>query len=84
VALASIITSGLAIPLLFCFCLGLPMCFAGIIMGFVARKRIHESDGKLTGEGVSTAAIILGAVGIAIFVLFALSFVVSDRGRSTL
>lgn len=79
VAVASIVTSSVGIPLLLCLCVGVPMCIAGIIMGFVGRKRVHDSNGMRTGEGLATAGIVIGAVGIALFVLFTLALLVSNN-----
>jgi hypothetical protein len=80
VAVGSIIMSSLGIPLLYCCGVGIPMCIAGIVMGFVARKRVHESGGRLTGEGMALAGIIVGAVGLALITLWAVSILVTpDR-----
>ncbi len=35
-----------------------------VVLGFVARRRIKRSDGQMSGRGLSTAAIIIGFVGI--------------------
>lgn len=42
---------------------------AGIILGVMARKQIEESAGVEGGEGMAKAAIIIGAVGLALYVL---------------
>jgi hypothetical protein len=77
VATAAIICSILGIPLIVVACTGVPFCITGIIMGFVARHRIAVAGGKLSGEGTALAAIIVGAIGIAFFVLLLASFLVT-------
>mgnify|MGYP001235207499 CR=1 FL=1 len=41
-----------------------------VIFGFVARKQIRESGGRQGGNGMATAGIILGFVGIAGLILW--------------
>jgi hypothetical protein len=41
-----------------------------VIFGFVARKQIRESGGRQSGNGMATAGIILGFVGIAGLILW--------------
>ena len=44
-----------------------------VIFGFVAKREIRESNGTQTGDGLATAGIIIGFVGIAgvaLFILF--------------
>jgi hypothetical protein len=84
VAVASLVVSIIGIPMLVVACTGFPLCIIGIIMGFVARHRIYHANGKLTGNGAAMAAIIIGAVGIAFFVLLLVSFLISGSGRTTL
>ncbi len=71
-------TNGMAIGSLICGIVGLLLC--GILLGpvaiglgFAARKRIAESGGYEQGQGMATAGIIMGFVGVAIFVLFLLA-----------
>ena len=82
VAVAALVVSILGIPLLVVACIGLPACIVGIVMGFVAHHRIRQANGKLSGSGAATAAIIVGAVGIAFFVLLLISFLI-NAGRPT-
>ena len=36
----------------------------GLILGYVARKEIDNSNGQKTGRGMATAAIVLGWLGV--------------------
>ena len=69
------VTSGKAVASLVCSLVGLGFCFfvgqiLGIVFGYQARREIRESGGALTGEGMATAGIIVGWVGLAIDILF--------------
>jgi hypothetical protein len=44
------------------FCIGIFATAAAIPMGFISRKRIRESGGALTGEGLALAGAIVGIV----------------------
>jgi hypothetical protein len=41
-------------------------CIVAIITGFLARKEIKESSGALGGEGIATAGLVLGFIGIGL------------------
>jgi uncharacterized membrane protein len=41
----------------------------GIVLGFIARDQIKRSWGSQTGAGLATAGIVLGFIGVAIWVL---------------
>ena len=63
-----------AVVALACGILGLllfPIVFGGtaIVLGVQARKRIQSSQGVLTGEGLAKAAVILGILDVALFLL---------------
>ncbi|MGH3502222.1 MAG: DUF4190 domain-containing protein, partial [Nocardioidaceae bacterium] len=65
-------TDGLAIGAMILGILGIVVCYvnillgaAGIIMGFISKKRIEESGGVKTGSGMALAGIICGFVGVA-------------------
>lgn len=45
-----------------------------LFTGYMAKKEIHESPGLLAGEGMATAGIILGWIGVLFLVLFACMF----------
>lgn len=61
-----------ALVALVCGILGLavaPLLFGGtaIVLGIQARKKIQASQGMLTGEALSKAAVILGALDVAFY-----------------
>jgi hypothetical protein len=63
-----------ALVALVCSLLGLlllPIVFGGtaIVLGVQARKKIQASQGMLTGEGLSKAAVIIGILDVALFLL---------------
>ncbi len=67
-------TSGLAIVSLISSILGLTFLpvvgsIVGLILGYMARRQIQESAGAQGGEGLAKAGIIVGWVGIGLFVL---------------
>jgi hypothetical protein len=43
-----------------------------LVFGHTARNQINASDGRQSGEGLAIAGIVLGWIGIATFVWFAL------------
>ena len=70
-------TSGLAIASLVCSIVGLFMCLfigqiAGLILGYQAKKEIRQSGGRIEGENLATAGIIVGWIGIAMDILIVL------------
>jgi hypothetical protein len=72
-------TSGTAIASLVCgiaafFVIPIIGSIAAIILGYGARKDIARTP-ELEGEGFASAGIILGWIGIALFVLFIVVFV---------
>ena len=74
-------TSGYAIASLICSLLGF-IGFPGIgqilgvIFGHMAIREIDRSNGHLQGRGMAKAGLILGYIGIGLFALFVLIFVV--------
>ena len=42
---------------------------AGLLLGYSARSDIRASHGKLGGEGLAQAAIIIGWIGVALYIL---------------
>jgi hypothetical protein len=59
-----------------CFCgLGVAVGIAGIVTGFLARREIARSDGRVSGAGFALGGIIAGALSVLILlaalVLFA-------------
>jgi len=67
-------TSGMAIASLVISILGLigTLGFGsiiGLILGYIAKQQIAESQGRLGGEGVAKAGIILGWIGVGVAVV---------------
>ena len=58
-----------------------------LVLGFEAKRRIAESDGAEGGEGLATAGIVLGVVGLAVLLLGFLALAVLTltwhRGKPT-
>lgn len=61
-------TSGLAIGGFICSLLGISL--VGLILGYLARKEIRQSNGAKSGSGLATAAIVLGWLWLVISVVF--------------
>ncbi len=65
-------TNGMAVASLVCGIVGW-LCGIGailaIIFGFVAKNQIRNSGGVQSGDGMATAGIVLGFVGIAVVAL---------------
>jgi len=80
-AIASIASSGLGTLLLLFSAsglglIGLGLLVAGIVTGFMSRRRIKESNGKLRGKGFANAGIILGFSLLLLFLLLVILVVV--------
>ena len=86
--------NGLAIASMICGIAGLAMCTAGLllgipalVMGYIARRQIDESQGAQQGEGMAKAGIITGwiacGISLAIVVFYVLFFVVIATSSST-
>ncbi len=54
--------------LFMCCWIGAAGTIAGVITGVIARKKIAESNGMLTGDGLALAGIIVGAIGTVLVV----------------
>lgn len=67
-AIASMVT-GLVGLLTICCGLFVASSIAALVLGFLARKEIRQSNGQLTGDGMALTGIITGAVGIGLLVL---------------
>jgi hypothetical protein len=66
--------SGMAIGSLIASILGVTLIptigsIIGLILGYMARKEIRESGGTVTGDGMATAGIIIGWVGVSLAVV---------------
>ncbi|MGN7781549.1 DUF4190 domain-containing protein [Mycolicibacterium sp. 22603] len=71
-AVASLVCSGLAVPLFFlCFIMGIPATIAGIVLGIVALNQIKKTGQR--GKELAISGIVLGglvlAAGIALGIL---------------
>jgi hypothetical protein len=69
-------TSPLAIVSLVLGIVGLLCCtffllgIGAVVTGFLARKQIAESQGRLKGQGMATAGLVLGAVSIVLALFY--------------
>jgi uncharacterized membrane protein YeaQ/YmgE (transglycosylase-associated protein family) len=66
-AIASMTTSIVGLPLLMCYGLGLPVSVVGAVLGHIAKKQIKER--QEAGDGMALAGIIMGWVGAGLAVL---------------
>jgi len=78
-------TNGLAIASLIC---SIVFCFAitpilGIIFGFVARGQIKNSGGTQGGNGLAVAGIIIGFVGLLLWLLYIVFWVIIGVAATT-
>ncbi|MGD1991599.1 MAG: DUF4190 domain-containing protein [Anaerolineae bacterium] len=67
-------SSGLAIGSLISSILGLTFLptigsIVGLVLGYMARRQIEESMGRMGGEGMAKAGIIIGWIGVGLAVL---------------
>lgn len=71
-------TDGLAIGamvcgivgLLLCWCFGGILSIVAVVLGFLSRKKIQESNGQLQGEGMAMAGLITGGIGVFIMIAY--------------
>lgn len=83
-AMAAPRTEGLAIASLVCsiaawvLCgiFGGPLAVAGVICGHIALRRIRESMGAKTGEGLAKAGVIVGWINIAVTIIAVIALIV--------
>jgi hypothetical protein len=80
-------TSGLAITSLVTGILSIFACplfgIAGLITGFTAKRKIRESNGMETGDGVATAGIITSIIGLLVIgLIFAAILAVTFLGTA--
>jgi hypothetical protein len=50
-----------------------------LILGSISRRRIRDSQGRLSGEGMATWAIALGAIGVVLSIVY-LVFLATNPG----
>lgn len=66
-SMLALIFSILSWFLCFFYGLGIVASIAGVILGFLGRKKIRDGNGLYTGEGMALAGIIVGLVNIGFF-----------------
>lgn len=69
-AIAGLIASIVGLVTVWLCGLGILGLVPGLILGFVARNQIRASGGQQGGDGLALAAIIVGAVGLGLAVLW--------------
>ena len=79
-------TSGWAIASLICAILGISLL--AVIFGYVGRNEIKNSGGRITGDGLALAGLIIGwielALGVLAFVFFIIiAIVAANTGGTT-
>jgi hypothetical protein len=67
-------TNGMAVAALVCGILGIFVL--ALIFGYVGRRQIDESYGRYGGRGMATAGIVLGWIGLVLFVLWIVLIIV--------
>jgi hypothetical protein len=68
--------------LLTCACIGIAGGIAGIIMGISSKRRIRDSNGMLLGDGIATAAIVVGAISVLLSVGWYAYILLADTSSS--
>jgi len=66
-AVLSLIFSSAAWLLCLMYGIGIIGSIAGVVVGFFARRKIRESGGLLSGDGLALAGILIGLVNIGFF-----------------
>jgi hypothetical protein len=62
--------------------LGLVLAIVALVVGYQARRRIRQAAGRLDGEGMATAGVVMGWIGVAvplIVIVAAVLFVLVTR-----
>ena len=77
---APAVTAGKATGALVCGIVGLLLCGVvlgpvAIYLGMQAKREIRSSDGRLKGEGLATAGIVMGIIALIGFVISIIYFV---------
>lgn len=73
-AITSLVTGILAVPTACCWPLALVLGVLGIVFGFLGRRDIEQSQGRLKGAGMALAGIICGAIGLLLAAVLAVLF----------
>lgn len=69
-AIVALVCGIVAFPMM-CLCgiFSIPLSIAAVVCGLVGRKKIKESNGQLTGDGMALAGLILGCVAAALSIV---------------
>ncbi len=69
-AVVSLVLGCVAIPLM-CLCgiFSVPCSIGALVTGILGKRKIKESNGQLTGDGMALAGIILGAVAASLSII---------------
>ena len=62
--------------------IGILASIPAIILGHVARKNIRASGGRLSGQGMATAGMVLGWISCGLFILIVFIFVIIFVGAA--
>ncbi len=54
-----------------------------LVFGYMARKQIRESGGQQQGNGMATAGIVLGWIGVAVLIVLVALFIVAAVAGSS-
>lgn len=65
-AVVSLVLGVVSVPLACCCYIGLLTGIAAAVTGFMARKKIDESQGMLEGDGMALAGIVLGIIVVVL------------------
>jgi hypothetical protein len=59
---------------------GVPLAIAALALGISARRRIQDSAGELTGNGLAMSGIVLGVLGISIALAMVIGLLLTGPG----
>lgn len=68
-AIASLVLGIIAIPMVFCYYIGVLPGIAALVLGLVARNQIKASGGTQGGGGLALAGVITGGIGVGLGVV---------------
>jgi hypothetical protein len=76
-AITSMVLGISSLPLSCCYFIGIIPAILAVVFGFIARKKIKESNGAIKGDGMAIAGIATGLCTIGIFVISIAIFFIS-------
>jgi hypothetical protein len=47
---------------------------AAVVLGHMAKRQIAASDGRQTGDGLATAGLVIGYLGVAVMLIYLLIY----------